>query len=73
MRGKLSLLAGVCVAAISTPVFAQSANENVGLEEIIVTAQRQAQSLQAVPIAVSAFSAENLEKQQIQKDRKSVV
>ncbi|MDT0507858.1 TonB-dependent receptor [Novosphingobium sp. MMS21-SN21R] len=38
----------------------------MGLEEIIVTAQRQAQSLQAVPIAVSAFSAENLEKQQIQ-------
>ncbi len=66
MRGKLSLLAGVCVTAISSPVFAQSANESVGLEEIIVTAQRQAQSLQAVPIAVSAFTAENLEKQQIQ-------
>ena len=32
---------------------------------IIVTAQRQAQSLQAVPIAVSAFSGEALEKQQI--------
>ncbi len=34
--------------------------------EIIVTAQRQAQSLQDVPIAVSAFSAESLEKQQIE-------
>lgn len=70
MRGKLSLLAGVCAAAVATPVFAQSASqsasENVGLEEIIVTAQRQAQSLQDVPIAVSAFSAENLTKQQIQ-------
>ena len=32
---------------------------------IIVTAQRQAQSLQVVPIAVSAFSGEMLEKQQI--------
>lgn len=70
MRGKLSLLAGVCAAAVATPVFAQnapqSADEGVGLQEIIVTAQRQAQSLQDVPIAVSAFSAENLTKQQIQ-------
>ena len=33
--------------------------------DIIVTAQRQAQTLQEVPIAVSAFSAESLEKQQI--------
>ncbi|WP_240957121.1 TonB-dependent receptor [Pseudopontixanthobacter vadosimaris] len=34
--------------------------------EIIVTAQRRAQSLQAVPIAVSAFDAEALEAQQIE-------
>ena len=33
---------------------------------IIVTAQRTSQSLQEVPIAVSAFSAEALEKQQIE-------
>src|SRR3546814_20170326 len=33
---------------------------------IVVTAQRQAQSLQDVPIAVSAFSAEALESQQIE-------
>jgi iron complex outermembrane recepter protein len=32
------------------------------LEEIVVTAQRQAQSLQDVPIAVSAFTADGLEK-----------
>lgn len=36
-----------------------------GFEEIIVTAQRQAQSIQDVPIAISAFSAEALERQQI--------
>ncbi|MDP3549507.1 MAG: TonB-dependent receptor [Novosphingobium sp.] len=69
MRGKLSLLAGVCFAAVSVPVFAQeapqSADDNFGLEEIIVTAQRQAQRLQDVPIAVSAFSPEALDKQQI--------
>ncbi|WP_342746431.1 TonB-dependent receptor plug domain-containing protein [Sphingomonas mucosissima] len=33
--------------------------------DIVVTAQRQAQTLQAVPIAVSAFSAAALEAQQI--------
>jgi iron complex outermembrane receptor protein len=66
MRGKLSLMVGVCVTAISSPVIAQTADDSIGFEEIIVTAQRQAQSLQAVPIAVSAFSAENLDKQQIQ-------
>lgn len=64
MRGKLSLLAGVCAAAVATPVFAQStpqsADEGIGLQEIIVTAQRQAQSLQDVPIAVSALLASAL-------------
>ena len=33
--------------------------------DIVVTAQRQSQRLQDVPIAISAFTAENLEKQQI--------
>ncbi len=36
---------------------AQTASTSTGVEDIIVTAQRQAQSLQDVPIAVSAFSA----------------
>ena len=34
-------------------------------EDIVVTAQRQSQRLQDVPIAVTAFTADNLEKQQI--------
>lgn len=33
--------------------------------DIVITAQRQSQRLQDVPIAVSAFTAENLERQQI--------
>lgn len=36
-----------------------------GLGDIVVTAQRQSETLQNVPIAVSAFSAETLERQQI--------
>lgn len=42
-----------------------AASVETGMEEIIVTAQRQAQSLQDVPIAVSAFTAEALDRQQI--------
>ncbi|BCA62707.1 hypothetical protein HMP09_1941 [Sphingomonas sp. HMP9] len=34
-------------------------------DDIVVTAQRQSQRLQDVPIAVSAFTAENIERQQI--------
>jgi outer membrane receptor protein involved in Fe transport len=44
---------------------AQTATTSTGVEDIIVTAQRQAQSLQDVPIAVSAFSAETLTEKQI--------
>ena len=70
MRGKLCLMAGVCAATLSQPVFAQNAKpgaapETNGIQEIIVTAQRQSQRLQEVPIAVSAFSAQALERQQI--------
>lgn len=65
MRGKLSLLAGVCASAIAFPAFAQSANDDTDTTEIVVTAQRSSERLQDVPIAVSAFNAEALEKQQI--------
>ena len=65
MRGKLTLLAGVCASAIAFPAFAQSASDDTDSTEIVVTAQRTAQRLQDVPIAVSAFSSEALEKQQI--------
>ena len=65
MRGKLTLLAGVCASAIAFPAFAQNASDDTDSAEIVVTAQRTAQRLQDVPIAVSAFSSEALEKQQI--------
>ncbi len=41
------------------------ANDAAGIADIVVTAQRQSESLQTVPIAVSAFSAEALKAQQI--------
>ncbi len=68
MRGKLTLLAGVCAGAIAFPAYAQTtppADEATDSTEIVVTAQRTSEKLQNVPIAVSAFNTEALEKQQI--------
>ncbi len=59
----LALLAAPAFAQTKTAAATTAADE--GIEEIIVTAQRVSQSLQDVPIAVSAFSAEALDRQQI--------
>jgi iron complex outermembrane recepter protein len=69
MRAVATLLAGACAAAISTPLWAQDVSgeePEAANPTIVVTAQRRAESLQAVPIAVSAFDAEALEAQQIE-------
>ena len=55
------------IGLLAMPAFAQAAAqaEDSGIEEIVVTAQRTAQSLQDVPIAVTAFDASALQRQQI--------
>ncbi len=67
---RAGLVGGVSLAGLmAMPAMAQgtktAAVVDTGIEEIVVTAQRTAQSLQDVPISVSAFSAESLQKQQI--------
>src|SRR5262245_22381965 len=57
---KFPLIAASLVAA-PIGAFAQ----DTGLEEIVVTAQRREQNLQEVPISVTAFSAEALEKSNV--------
>ena len=52
-------------APSSTPTDAQPSATQGYAGDIVVTAQRQSQRLQDVPIAVTAFTAENLERQQI--------
>ncbi len=73
---KSVLLASVCVLGFSLPVFAQQsqqasaqdpaaaepAAQSAELNTIIVTATRRAQALSEVPVAVSAVTAESLER-----------
>lgn len=54
--------------ALAVPSYAQEAttNDNTGVEEIVVTARGRDESLQNVPVAVSAFSARAIEDRKIQ-------
>lgn len=64
LRLRSLLIASVSAAAmlgVAAPAFAQ--DTTVG--EIVVTAQKKEEAIQDVPIAVSAFSAESLEKAKI--------
>jgi outer membrane receptor protein involved in Fe transport len=60
MTGRLLCSAGIGAIA-ATSAFAQSISD-----EIVVTAQRQEQSVQDVPIAVSAFGGEDLGARQLE-------
>lgn len=68
---KIDWLGASALALLAaSPAFAQTpadqaAVEDTGIDDIVVTAQRQSETLQSVPIAVSAFSAEALAEQQI--------
>ena len=73
MSRKIALLAGASFLIISTSAYAQDTapevvaaeEENVGLEEIVVTAQKREENLQNVPVAVTALSAEAIENNRI--------
>jgi len=54
----------ILAAGLSAPAYAQQSPQEstTALDEIIVTAQRREQSLQDVPIAITAFDAQTLER-----------
>lgn len=58
------VLAAAALTAAATAT-AQDQDVSGGLEEITVTAQRREQSLQDVPIAITAFTADQLEQRQV--------
>lgn len=57
---KVALLFSTSIVGVTTSANAQEAQSEPVAGEIIVTAQKRAENLQDVPIAVSAFSAESL-------------
>jgi iron complex outermembrane recepter protein len=64
-RRSIAFATSACIAALfTTPAFAQTANpaaeEEAGIDDIVVTAQRREENLQDVPLSVSAFTAEQL-------------
>src|SRR3954470_16501676 len=62
------MLPGLAILATVEPARAQSsaiADSGGGLERIVVTARRREERLEDTPIAVSAFTADSLERQQI--------
>ena len=67
MKFKGLMGSSILAMAVATPAYAQSGGSTTDAfgGEIVVTAQRQSERLQDVPIAVSAFSTEALEAQQI--------
>jgi iron complex outermembrane recepter protein len=60
------LLAGASLAALVVSTEAVAQTRGTELEELIVTAQRVEESLQEVPVAVTAFSAAALERSNVE-------
>ena len=72
MAAAPALAQGGGAPAPADPAVADATVNEGGIQDIVVTAQRTAQNLQNVPIAVSAFSAAALEEQQITNTTKLV-
>lgn len=69
MNKKRLLLSAIGLSLVSGPLvnvaLAQEVQEATVFEEIIVTATKRAQSIYDVPVAISAFTAESIERQGI--------
>ena len=63
VQARLAATVSILALTIAAPALAQTAPESAAtaVDDIIVTAQKREESIQDVPIAVSAFSAENLD------------
>jgi iron complex outermembrane receptor protein len=66
-------LCGVAIVGLFSPTQARAqadqpnATASPGLEEIVVTARRREEKLQTVPLAITAFTQQDIEKQHIQQ------
>ena len=62
-KNKKAVLMGGASAAAVTAVAGMSDQALAQLDELVVTAQKREQSLQSVPLAVQAFSSEDIQRQ----------
>lgn len=62
---KARLLWGIAAVTMTVPIAPHASFAQTQLEEIVVTAQRRAESVQTVPIAVSAFTPNELQRRNI--------
>jgi iron complex outermembrane receptor protein len=65
MLRQFPCMLAVAITALTLPTVATAREASLALEEIIVTAQKRAQSLQDVPIAITAVSQEVMQDQNI--------
>ena len=68
MKTTIATLMSGAALALSVPAFAQTApadEDNGGIKEILVTAQKRAENVQDVPIAISAFTADALQERAV--------
>jgi iron complex outermembrane receptor protein len=56
---------GIVLAAAGSAGAQENAAQDLTLEEIVVTAERREANLQTVPLAVTAFTAAEIERRQI--------
>src|SRR4029453_1923422 len=59
-------VAGVSMLSITAGTDTALAQQTGGLEEIIVTAQKRSESLQEVPLSITALSSDVLEQRSVQ-------
>ena len=56
-----SAVAGALLTPLASPTQAQQAGADAVLDEIVVTARRREEDLQAIPLSITAFTGESLE------------
>ncbi len=61
VRTRSAFLTTAVAAALFCLATAQAQQQEGRLEEVVVTARKQTENLQSVPLAVSVFSAESIE------------
>jgi iron complex outermembrane recepter protein len=59
--GVASAVAGALLVPLASPTRAQQPGGDAVLDEVLVTARRREESLQTVPLAITAFTGESLE------------